>query len=326
MRQLENNLIRARGVLRRAWSRLSTTDPELVAPARLVLRLDDTDLPGTIGNSDELSPDDWNRLIAQVVEWLGPVPVTVIAHQSAHDPHVDTLVRFAHRMECHTTLVTNGTGIDEARAETLLDVGLSAVRVVMGGVSDGVQRKTVGNSAQEATRAVGALLAAKRSRATKLDVEIAIPWVEGATIELTAVVGWAKQAGVDGFRIVAPHKATGLPADPELLDQVVDAAEGFCRNTAYSIEELHSMVAHQDGGPGLGRDRAQRRWKCPVGGQRLVIGARRAVYSCPFHEPIGVLGEEVTDVWAGAGRHLESISTCSRVCVHTDLAPEPIFG
>ena len=326
MRQLENKLIRTRGVLRRAWSRMASTDPEMVAPARLVLQLDDTDLPGTMGNSEELTVHGWHQLIAQVVEWIGPVPVTVIATHSAGDPLVDELVRFAHRMECHTTLVTDGTGIDEARAETIVDMGLSAVRILVGGVSDGVQKKTVGNFAHEATRAVAALLAARRSRGCDLDVEIMIPWVEGVTAELTAVVGWAKQAGVDGFQVVAPYKAARLPADPESLDTVVDQAGSFCRNTTYSIEELHSMVAHQDGGPGLDRTHARRRGKCPVGGQRIVIGARRAVYSCPFHAPIGVLGDELSAVWSEAGPHLEAISSCSRVCVHAELAPTPILG
>ena len=326
MRQLENNLIRARGILRRAWSRMATTDPELVAPARLVLRVDDVDLPGAIGTSGEMSQQDWNQLIAQVVEWVGPVPVTVIATHSGGDPQVDALVRFAHRMGCHTKLITDGTGIDEARAEMLLDVGLAAVQILVGGVSDGIQRQTVGNSAQEATRAVAAFLNAKRERGSTLDIEIGIPWVDGVTAELKAVVGWAKQAGADGCRIVAPYKASGLPADPELLDSVVDSVGEFCRNTSYNIEELHSMVAHQDGEPGLKRGRAHRRTKCPVGGQRLVIGARRAVYSCPFHAPIGVLGDEIAEVWAHAGPHLEAISTCGRMCVHSELAPAPIFG
>jgi len=86
------------------------------------------------------------------------------------------------------------------------------------------------------------------------------------------------------------------------------------------------MVAHQDGGPGVASTHARRRGKCPVGGQRLVIGARRSVYSCPFHAPIGVLGDELRDVWAHAGPHLDSIASCSRACVHTELAPQPILG
>ena len=229
-------------------------------------------------------------------------------------------------MECHTTLVTAGTGIEQDQADRLLDVGLSSVRLLVGGVSDGVQTKTVGNTAQQATTAVTALIQAKRTRNSNLDIEIAIPWVAGVTQEITAVVGWAKQAGADGFRILAPYRSRNLPADPELLDEVIDAADVFCRNPIYSIDELHGMVAHQDGGPGIPRGKARRRFKCPVGGQRIVVGAQRAVHSCPFHKPIGDFRGEIRDVWADAGEHLTDIAGCNRVCVHTELAPEPIFG
>jgi hypothetical protein len=159
-----------------------------------------------------------------------------------------------------------------------------------------------------------------------LDVEVAIPWVDGVTLEINAIIGWARQAGADGFRIIAPYKAQDLPADPELLDGLMDDNEGFCRNTTKSIEEIHTMVAHQDREPGIDRSLSRRRGRCPVGGQRLVIGAHRSVYSCPFHPPIGELGDEVSAVWALAENHLTAISNCTRACVHSELAPEPIFG
>jgi len=326
MRQLEQTLIRTRSVLRKAWSRVGSTDPELVAPARLVLQVDDSDLSGSMGTGVPMTMAEWSQAIAQVVEWLGPVPVTVIATHNADDPQVADLIRFAHRLECSTRLVTDGTGIDVSRAETLIDMGLDSVRLIIGGVSEDVQRQTVGNAAIEATSAVDALLEVRQERGVSLDLEIAIPWVNGVTTELSAVVGWARQAGVDGFRIVAPYRADSLPADPELLDTTIDEGADFCRNTSTSIEELHTMVAHQDGAPGIDRSHSRRRLKCPVAGQRIVIGARRAVYSCPFHAPIGSFDTELKAVWSQAGTHLDSVASCSRACVHTELAPEPIFG
>jgi hypothetical protein len=322
MRKLEQSLIRTRSVLRRAWSRVHTTDPDLVAPARLVLQLDDTALPGSMGTATPLSLAEWSQTIAAVVARQGPLPVTVLATHSAGTDPVVELVRFAHRLECPTRLITDGSGIDAHRAGQFLDAGLGAVRVLVGGVSEAVQRVTVGNAATDATTAVAVLVAARAERDYPLDIEIDIPWVEGVTTELSAVVGWARQAGADGFRIVAPYRAHGLPADPELLDAIVDDAQGFCRNTATSIENLHSMVAHQDGAPGI----ARKRRRCPVAGQRVVIGAGRAVYSCPFHAPIGSLDGEFADVWAQSRTHIEAIASCNRACVHTELAPQPIFG
>jgi len=326
MRQLEHKLNQTRGVLRRAWSRLASVDPEMVAPARLVLQLDDRNLPGTMGTGKELSPFEWNQAIAQVIEWLGPVPVTVIATRNTADVQVPELIRFAHRLECPTTLVTDGTGIDEDKAIELLSSGLSAVRFLVGGVSDEVQQRTVGNDAAAATGAVFAMLSARRDTDLDLDVEVDIPWVEGVTEELNAIVGWARQAGVDGFRITAPYRATALPADPELLDEIVDSSDGFCRNTPTSIEELHAMVAHQDGAPGLSRTHSRRRFKCSVGGERLVIGRRRSIYSCPFHAPIVEFDVDFASAWAQAGTHLGCIASCNRACVHTELAPQPILG
>jgi len=326
MRQLEHKLNRTRGVLRRAWSRFASVDPDIVAPARLILQLDDRDVEGTMGSGDELSLREWNQAIAQVIEWLGPVPVTVIATRNAGDVLVPELIRFAHRLECPTTLVTDGTGVDGDKAVELLSSGLSAIRFLVGGVSDEVQQRTVGNDAADATGGVSAMLAARRETEMDVDIEVAIPWVEGVTEELTAIVGWARQAGVDGFRISAPYRAVSLPADPELLDEIVDSSEGLCRNTPISIEELHAMVAHQDGAPGLARTHSRRRFKCSVGGERLVIGRRRSVYSCPFHAPIVELDVDFASGWAQAGTHLESIASCTRACVHTELAPQPILG
>lgn len=326
MRQLEQSLIRTRSILRRAWSRAGVTDPELVAPSQLVLRVDDADLPGVMGSGKSLTLHQWQESIAEVVAWIGPVPVTVIATHNADDSDVPELIRFAHRLECSTRLVTDGTGITPELADHLLSCGLDAVRLLVGGVSELVQRQTVGNAAVEATSALASLHTARLEAGARLDIEVAIPWVEGVTLELSAVIGWARQAGADGFRIVAPYRSERLPADPELLDGVVDDYGVFCRNTTTSIEELHTMVAHQDGAPGIGRAHSRRRTKCPVGGQRLVIGRRRSVYSCPFHAPIGDLDAELSQVWQQAGAHLSAIASCNRACVHTELAPQPILG
>ena len=329
MLELEHQLTRARGILRRAWARTANTDPELVAPARLVLRLDDTDLPGILGAGDTLTIHEWNQVITQAVEQYGPLPVTVLAQHNANDERVAPLIRFAHRMECPTSLVTDGTGIDDAQAELLIDVRLGAIRILVGGVSDGIQAQTVGNTAAEATGAVASVLAARDNRNSSIDIEVAIPWTGPVVLEIAAIVGWARQAGVDGVRILAPLLANDLPADPELLDKTIDSAGVFCRNTGTSIEEIHAMVAHPDGKPGLDKKHATRRRKkrkCPVGGQRLVVAAAGNVYSCPFHPPIGQLGDELSDTLALGRAHLEAIASCNRVCSHVELAPAPIFG
>ncbi len=329
MRQLEHQITKGRAALRRTWARFATANPDLSAPARLVLRLDDTDLPGSLGSGKAMSSADWGRVIAQTVEWVGPVPVTVLAHHAADRFELPAVIRFAHRLECPTLLVADGSGIDRARAEALIDVGLSAARIVVGGVSEEIHREVVGNSAREATAAVQHLIAARSARGARLDVEVALPWRGPATEEARAVVGWARQVGVDGLRIIAPFHATGLPADPELLDALMDEMGAFGRAALASIDEIHAMVARQDGQPGLSRKQGKalrRRWRCPVGGQRLVVTGHRQVYSCPFKPAVGEWDGELRRTWMTSREHLSAIAGCDRACAHVELAPEPIWG
>ena len=329
MRSLEHAIAEARAALRRASARTGATDPRRLRPARLVLRLDDADLPGCLGDGDPLTLAQWFRALTGAVDWLGSLPVTVLAVRSGGHPYLHELVRFAHRLECPTLVVTDGSGIDLARAEELIDCGMASVRVLVGGVSEGVHRSVVGGALSDATDAVAAFVAARKDRAAPLDIEVAVPWQGAAATELRAVMGWAREAGADGLQVIAPWRAVDLPGDPELLDALLDEGGGFNRTAAATVEELHAMVAAQDGQPGLARAGLgfrRRRFPCPVGGQRLEIGAQGRLSSCPFKAPIGELGDELADGWAQAGAHLEAIRACDRACAHVELAPRPVFG
>lgn len=329
MRFVEHALAGARAAGRRAAARRVGRSPDKVEPARLVIRLDDSDLPGSLGEGEPLQLGGWRKLIAGAVEWLGPVDTAVLAVHAGDHPQLAEVIRFAHRLECSTLLVTDGSGIDGARAEELVDRGLQAVRVLVGGVSEEVQRDVVGNSVLEATAAVQALVEARRDRGASLDVEVGVPWQGGADRELRAVLGWARQAGADGLRVIAPWHARDLPADPELLDSLASSERPFFRTSPAALAELHAMVASQDGEPGLLRKSGparRRRFRCPVGGQRVEVGARGRVSSCPFKEPIGQLDGRLVDTWAQAGAHLEAIASCERACAHPELAPLPILS
>jgi len=328
MRQLQERMRETRAAIRRGWARLARANPELGAPARLVLRLDETDLPGSLGEGDPLQLRDYHQIIAQAVQWLGPIEVTVLAHHSGDHGLLVEIVHFAHRLDCPTMVVTDGTGIDSERAHALLDAGLSHIRVMVGGVSDTVHRAVVGNPGPEATRAVQDLVAVKREHGASLDIEVAIPWQGPVTEEVRAVAGWARQIGADGMRIMAPYTATNMPADPELLDAIVDEAGDFGRTLGGTLDEIHAMVASQDDQPGLEHPQSpsrRRRWKCPVGGQRLVVTATGRMHCCPFKAPIGTWEGELREAFSQGAAHLDAIRSCERACAHVELAPAPIW-
>ncbi len=324
MKGLQQRIIRVRAAARRARARLGGTDPASMRPARLVLRLDDADLPGSLGEGAELALADWQRLLVDAIAWLGPLPVTVLAGQRGDHRALVEVVRFAHRLECPTAVVCDGGGLGAQQAAALLDAGLDAARVRVGGVSEAVHQAVVGGDIASASGAVRAFLEARRSRAQPLDVEVVVPWSGPADQEVRAVMGWAQQLGCDGLRINPPWRAAALPCDPELLDAITEADDGFRRTPHAAVNELHGMVADQDGGPGRSQPRARRR--CPVGGQRLEISARGRLSCCPFKAPIP-RGDTLKASWlSGGAAHLQEIAGCSRSCAHVELAPAPILA
>ena len=86
-----------------------------------------------------------------------------------------------------------------------------------------------------------------------MDIEVGIPWRGRSHEEMRAVVGWARQAGVDGYRVLAPWSAEDMPLDAELLDSIGAVRDGFNRTDPATVVEIHAMVAHQDGQPGAPR-------------------------------------------------------------------------
>ena len=317
MKLLQQKIIRAHAALRLARARLAWTNPARSRPARLVVRLDDVDLPGSVGEGNTLTRADWRRILVDGVAWLGPLPVTVIAGNRGDHPELIEILRFAHRLECPTLLVCDGGGIDVPRALELMDIGLESVRIRVGGVSEAVHHSVVGGSVSVASDALTAFVDARKYRGVPIDIEVLMPWKGQASTEVRAVLGWARQVGSDGFRLTPPWRAEDLPADPEVLDDIGETPGPFNRTNHAAVVALHAMVAEQDGEPG----RRRQQGKCPVGGQRLEITENGQLYSCPFHPPIA-MKTALKDSWEDGGRaHLKAIAGCSRSCHHTELAP-----
>jgi len=332
MKKLEQRVAATRAGIRRAVSRIGITDPRRIRPVRLVIRLHDPLLDPTRRPSagvvrPPLPLATWRELLVSAIDWLGPVELTLMAGSHTGDALVPDLVRFAHRLGCRVRLVTDGTGMDRALALHLVDRGLAGVRVLVGGVSDEVQQQVVGNTAEQATGAVFALVGARRDRVAPLDVEVATPWLRPADTELRAVFGWAHQAGTQGFVLLAPGRATGLPTEDAVLSWLSEQPAPFNRTMARTLRALRQMAAHEDGEPGIPRGVAaglEPALRCPMGGQRLEIDLHGNLCCCPFKGPIGHVEGSLPVAWTGAAAHLADIRACSRACVHDELTPRPV--
>ena len=330
MRWMQHRIVSARAALRNLAARRAPRASALLRPARLVLRLDPSGLAGAADPGPAPPLAVLQRRVAEAVRWLGPVPVTVLAHARGADPITIEIIRFAHRLDCPTRLETNGDGIDRAAALALVDAGLRAVVVRVGGIHPATHAAVTQGDLAAAQLAARSLVGARRDRGAALDLEIAIPWRGPAASEARAVAEWARQAGADGVRVEAPYRASqvGDPAHDGALDALLAVPAPFGRTPSATGEELRRMAIAADGGPGLPRTRAghRRLSRCPIGGQRLELGAEGQLVCCPFHPPIPLGSAALADAWRGADPHLAAIRACDRACAHVELAPAPLLS
>lgn len=312
MKALEQLVVRARTRLRegRALAGLGGR------PARLVLRLDNLDAPGPIP-AESLKIEDWYDAVIRVVEWSGALPVHVVA-RSDH-PLLADVVRFAHRLECPTTLRTTAAGLTARRADELVDCGLECIVVRVAGVSEATQQAVLGESVADTRRAIAALLAARVSRGAPLDIVLEVPFDARTAPELRALCEEARTVGVDGVRLAAPW--VGGPFERgalDALDCIVGQDGSFRRTPAGTVAAIRAMKGD---GPGVQRARGA----CPVGTLRLEILPDGTLLSCPFkgdRTRMPTLNPSATMAlaWKALERHRDAIRSCDRACAHPELS------
>lgn len=302
MRALHHQLSSLRTAARLVRARIAPARPGLVRPARLVFRLDPCGLPGWGADAEPASLEDLQRSLSEAVRWRGALPVTVLTARPAADERAAELARFAHRLECPTTLQCAPVGIDAAVALRLVDTGAPTVVVVLDGDAEALQG------------AVRALDAARANRRSGPRLEVDIPWTPQNAPLAASVAGWARRSGVQAVRMSAP--STGVHADrTEASLAAAREAAGPVDATPADLADALTQLPPADL-PGAPR----RGGTCPVGGQRLEITSTGTLCACPFKAPIPAAAS-LPDAWSGAADHLRAIRTCDRACAHPELRP-----
>jgi hypothetical protein len=290
-------------------------------PARLVLDLGRSWSGRPIEGPQD--PERWFEVLLGAVEWLGPVPVTFLCRSRVLPPLVLDLVRFAHRLDCAVSLYGVDGGIDEDMALQLVDRGLQRACLVLGGVTPDLHAEVSGRSVGRTTAAVTALVGARERRGVDLDVVVDFPCTPGTAKDLPAVLGWARQAGADGFAVSPPFLAPAAPAelDDELARRVSEletSRDPFHRTAPGTTSALRATWQVGDGGPGgLGPT------ACPVAGLRLDLRGCGRFGACPFKRSMGRVGpgEDLAEAWAAGREHFEAVRACPRRCWHQELVP-----
>lgn len=294
----------------------------VLRPARVVLDL------GRCWNGEAatgpLPIEVWQRALLEVVEWLGPVPVSFLSRSDHLPADLPELLRFVTRLGCPSALFGVDGGVDDDLALRLVDLGLRRACLVLGGVNPDLHAEVSGLPLEPTTAAIGALVRAREARRGGLDVVVAFPCTPNTASNLSGVEGWARQVGADGFAVAPPFHAPPAPAEvPAAVLARVRALERsrerFHRTPPGTAEALRSTWSAGDGGPG-GRGPA----RCPVVGLRLDIRACGRFGACPFQRSLDRIdgGRPLAAAWAAGRAHFDAIRACGRRCWHPELVPD----
>jgi hypothetical protein len=330
MRLIDRTRTAVFSAARRWAARLPTPMGQRVGPASLALQLTPA-LPGERPPSaaeEAARPEPrWSMLrqaIVEVVAVEGTLPVHLLTVGRPLDTGALSLIRLAHRLDCPVTVWTDGTGIDNAGAAALLDVGCAAVAVTVASLDDDVQKRVVGNGVAEATDALVALVAARAARSEAVQLHLALPWVAGVESEVRGVMGWAHQVGVDAVMVLPPIRGGSVGPLGEWVE-VLRGAGAFGMERP-EVRYLDALSQESGDLPGVPRREAHpmaRFRPCPVVGTRLALDGQGTLFSCPFHPPMGTVTDSVMAVWETDNTHRQAVRSCTRRCRHPtlDLGP-----
>ncbi len=299
MKSLEQLLIQARSAVRAAQARVPGLSPR---PTRLVLRLNDLHLGPNLlrATGAPLKEKEWRDTIVRFERWLGPLRLTIAGGEPAQSGLLPALVRFGNRLECPTHVVTGGP-ITTEQAEAMVDWGLSAVTVLVGGIDEGSHRAAVGTRLDEAVATVEAFREARAKRKRPLGLYVCVPLTDANTGGAGAVAGWARQAGADGVLATVP-----LGAEPPRGG--LEAVEALGRDNL-TPDHLRRW---------LGGERAR------VGGgfrAELLSDGTLIVSSCA--RPLGnVRDAEPEALWTAGAATLKELRDHPRPWDEVELVPE----
>ena len=282
MKALDLARVRGRGVFRVVSAVLGRPQ----GWGRLALRLDDLDAPAPFAGA-ALDLLAWQGVIVDRLAEGGTVPVEVVGR--AGHPWLVEVARFAARLDCPVTVRTAGR-LEDHGAEGLGAGGVR--RVLLVGVD---------------TDAVAALVRARRSLQSSLDVLVEVP--PGADLE--EISARLRGVGADGVRVAAPWR--GGPWGAEMTAWIEGAAARVASYDRSDRNALHELARMDGRGPGAPR----RTGHCAVGGLRLEVGPDGGMYACPHQEQRLPPGG---DPRSGLAGHRTLIRACDRVCLHPDLA------
>ncbi len=149
--------------------------------------------------SNELSTDDWKKIIAALEEWLGPFWFTFSGGEPLLRPDIFELIRYAAQLKTLPTLITNGYGFRNL-AEKIVDSDVKSVVVSLNGINPDTHDTTrgVGGAFQKTEEFITELNQARKRSGKTVKLSLNTILLPINYMEAPELVDWVQEEGLDG--------------------------------------------------------------------------------------------------------------------------------
>ena len=286
----------------------------------------------------ELTREDWFGIITKLKGWLGSFNLCFSGGEPFLREDLTEIVCFASERGVLASAVSNGSLIDEVLARKIVDSGLDALTLSLNSLDPEVHDLTRGMSGSfdDVERAVKNLEERGQMRLT-----INTTVMRENLGELTSLVGFVKERGLDGINFQPLMEASALPIfdsegiSRELPKGTLYEERGAAEGTSEEAEEVFTelMRMKKDGEPinnstehlGLMKrflkdpgDPSLLETPCRIGPKNFFIDPFGNVRICSLMEVVGNVRDSVPrEIWNSDKARFErcEIMECRKPCM-----------
>lgn len=282
------------------------------------------------GPESELSTEEWQRVLVDLRDWLGPFFVNISGGEPLLRKDIFDIISFAEQRGLRTKISSNGMLLTPQVCDRLVESGLSFLSISLDSMHPDTHNDLRGVPGVH-ERAVEALRYL-RGKNSQMVLGLAAIVMEQNYRQLPAFVDWATELGVDRilFQPIQPTFASPEAQDPGWYGKnefwVQDA--GAFSDTMQALVEMKRQgkpIWNSEGqlegmavyfrDPGLAINQGQ----CEVGYANFLIDPQGNVQFCYILEDVigNVVQLRPQDVWVSsqAGAARGKIKKCRAVCV-----------